>query len=93
MAVAEDVRTDDELREQAVARLAKKREFISHAMAYLMVNAILIAIWAMTGAGFFWPIFPLMGWGIGIGFHAWDTYSRPPTEERIRKEIDRLRRV
>ena len=34
-----------------------------------------------------------MGWGIGLIFHAWDTYGQQvPTEEEISKEIDALRR-
>ena len=54
---------------------------------------LLIAIWAVTGAGFFWPVFPLLGWGIGLGFNAWDTYGRRPiSEEQIRREAERLRR-
>ena len=83
---------DDRLREQAVERLKEKREFGAHLLAYIMVNGLLVAIWAMTGTGFFWPVFPLMGWGIGLAFHAWDAFGRPPTEDRIRREMERLRR-
>ena len=92
MVMTERVEEEQGLREQAVTRLRAKREFTAHLLAYVMVNTILIAVWAMTGAGFFWPIFPLMGWGIGIAFHAWDTFGRPPTEERIHREMERLRR-
>jgi 2TM domain len=56
------------------------------------VNALLIGIWASTGAGFFWPVFPLLGWGIGIAFHALEVYRGEPSEEEIAKEMDRLRR-
>ncbi len=41
-----------------------------HATIYVVVNVMLIAIWAATGGGYFWPIWPLMGWGIGLGCHA-----------------------
>ena len=34
--------------------------------AFVLVNVLLIAIWAASGAGYFWPIWPLLGWGIGI---------------------------
>jgi hypothetical protein len=34
--------------------------------AYVAVNLMLIVIWAVTGAGYFWPIWPLLGWGIGL---------------------------
>src|SRR5438552_3785580 len=27
-----------------------------------MVNTFIVAIWAVTGAGFFWPVFPMVGW-------------------------------
>ena len=33
---------------------------------YLLVMAMLIGIWAATGMGYFWPIWPMMGWGIGL---------------------------
>ena len=57
-----------------------------------MVNALLVAIWATTSAGFFWPVFPLFGWGIGLAFHAWDVYSKPATAEQVAAEMERLRR-
>jgi 2TM domain len=82
-----------DLREEAIRSLRKKRDFRSHLVAYLLVNALLVVIWAVTGADFFWPIFPILGWGIGVAFNAWDVYGRRPiTEEAIRREQDRLRR-
>lgn len=80
----------DERRRQALRRLEKRGEFRNHLAAYVLVNALLIVVWAMVGGGFFWPIFPLFGWGIGLFFHGLDTYGRPPSEERIRREMDRL---
>jgi uncharacterized membrane protein len=81
---------EDELREKAVTRLRKKREFGAHLLSYILVNAFLVTIWAVTGAGFPWPVFPLLGWGIGLVFHAWDVYRDEPTEDQIRREITRL---
>ena len=34
--------------------------------AFVAVNLLLIVIWAATGAGYFWPIWPLLGWGLGL---------------------------
>jgi 2TM domain-containing protein len=80
------------LREQAVARLKKKRDFRSHLFIYLAVNAVLVVIWAVTSGGFFWPIFPILGWGVGVAANAWDVYGRKPiSEDEIRREADRLR--
>jgi hypothetical protein len=85
-------RSEEELREAALAQLRKKRDFRTHIFIYVLVNAMLVLIWAVTGAGFFWPIFPILGWGIGVGANAWDVYARKPiTEEEIRREAERLR--
>ena len=80
------------LREQAIQRLKKKRDFKTHVLIYVAVNTFLVVIWAVTSAGFFWPIFPILGWGIGVLANAWDVYGRKPiSEEEIRREADRLR--
>lgn len=34
--------------------------------AYLSVMALLVTIWALTGAGYFWPVWPALGWGLGL---------------------------
>lgn len=80
------------LRTKALESIRKKREFMSHLAAYVLVNGFLIALWAtVAGGGFFWPMFPLIGWGIGLFFHGWDVYQREPSEARIRREMDRMR--
>jgi 2TM domain len=84
--------SEQELRKLAVSRLKKKRDFSTHVVIYVIVNAMLVGIWAVTGAGFFWPIFPILGWGIGVGANAWDVYGRKPiTEEEVHRETERLR--
>ena len=83
---------DERLREAALTRLRKKTDFHAHILAYVMVNTFLVGIWAVTGHGFFWPIFPILGWGIGVAFNAWDVYRRQDySEDQIRREMDRLR--
>jgi uncharacterized ion transporter superfamily protein YfcC len=86
--------SEEELRSQAVERLRKKRDFKAHVLIYLLVNAFLVVIWAVSSNGdeFFWPIFVIVGWGIGVVANAWDVYGRKPiTEDEIRRETDRLR--
>jgi hypothetical protein len=46
----------------------------------------------ITGANFFWPIFPILGWGIGLAFHARDVYWGDTfSEQRIRREMQRMK--
>jgi hypothetical protein len=85
--------SEADLREQAIAQLKKKRDFRTHLFMYVAVNAMLVVIWAITSdGGLFWPIFPILGWGIGVAGNAWDVYGRKPLrEEDIQREQQRLR--
>ncbi len=84
------VQETETLRQQAVKRLQKKRDFHIHLLIYVMVNSFLVVIWWMTGAPIFWPIFVMAGWGIGIVANAWDAYGRVPTEGQIQHEMEKL---
>ena len=84
------LRTEDQLREQAVTELRKRHELAGHVIAFVMVNTFLVVIWYVSGAGFFWPAFPIFGWGIGIVFHAWDVLSPQPSEAAVRNAMDRI---
>lgn len=81
---------DQELRREAIDRLQKRSDFWTHLTAYVLVNAVIIIVWFVVGGGFFWPIFPLAGWGIGLFFHGMDVFRKPYSEQRIRREMDRL---
>ncbi len=78
-------------RDRAMQQLKKRRDFRGHLLIYVLVNVFLVAIWAITNPhGFFWPIFIIGGWGIGVVMNAWDVYwRREITEEDIQHEIER----
>jgi hypothetical protein len=83
--------TEEELRTQATERVRKRRDLSAHVVVYVIVNAGLIGVWAMTG-GYFWPAWVLFCWGIGLTLNVWDVYfRRPVTEHDIAQEMDRLR--
>ena len=85
--------SDAELREQAIRQLKKRRDFKIHLLIYIMVNAFLTVVWFASNASFYWPIFCVVGWGIGIVANAWDAYSNDvPTESQISHQMDRMRR-
>mgnify|MGYP001813421075 FL=1 len=81
----------DERRDAAIGRITAKREFRNHALIYGAVNLLLVVIWAASGAGYFWPIWVIAGWGAGLAAHAWRTYGqRSISEEDIVGEMQRL---
>jgi hypothetical protein len=44
-------------------------DFSEHLRIFLAIQLLLVAIWAVTGAGYFWPVWPFLGWGIGVAVH------------------------
>ena len=53
----------------------------------LAVNLLLIAVWAL-GRGYFWPIWPILGWGVALALHYWTVFlQRPISEDEIRREM------
>lgn len=86
--------SDEERRTAAISRLQNKREYKQHALVYFAVNALLIIVWAASGAGYFWPIWVIGGWGIGLALHGWKIWGQQPiTEEEILEETRRLKRT
>jgi 2TM domain-containing protein len=85
---------DSAPRERAIRRLKKRRDFYGHLLVYALVNGFFVAIWAVTDPhGFFWPIFLILGWGIGLVLNAWDVLRRDTfSEEQIQREMTRLQR-
>ena len=88
--------TDDEaeLRRVAERRADVKLAFRSHLMAYLLVNTGLVAINLFeTPHGYFWAIWPIVGWGLGLAAHGLATFqfATDARERAIEAELRRLR--
>lgn len=59
-----------------MTRAEASHAFVEHARSYVMVNALLVVIWLVTSpGGYFWPIWPILGWGLGLVFHAIGTFG------------------
>ena len=79
-------------RDEARKRVQAKRDFGSHLVAFVVINAVLIGVWAMTGGGYFWPAWLFALWGAGLVLHAWDVYlRRPVTDADVDAELRRDR--
>ena len=85
--------TEGDLRKQALSSIKRKRAFRHVVFIYIVVNLVLIGIWALSGAGYFWPGWVIGGWGIGLAFQGWGAYGRRReiTEDEVSQEMSRLR--
>jgi hypothetical protein len=84
-------------RELAIKRLRAKNGFKIHLLVYLAINTMSVVSWAFTSAGkpfpqgFFWPIFLIAGWGVGLVIHGYIAYrGNVYTEDQIQRELKQL---
>ena len=88
--------TDEEIYQVARKRVEEKKGFFTHLATYIVVNVVLVIIWALTGADYPWFVWPLFGWGVGLVFHflgvfgfhrgtAWESREIEKEAERLRK--------
>jgi uncharacterized protein DUF1707/2TM domain-containing protein len=66
--------TADLPKERRRTRQARRRrkalaELRSHRVAFAVAAPGMVAIWALTGADYFWPVWPILGWGSGLFCH------------------------
>lgn len=85
--------TGPDEREHVRRHLLARQDFGSHLLAYVVINVLLVVVWATTGHGYFWPGWVLAGWGAALILHARETFWRQPvTEADIDEEIRRRNR-
>ena len=53
-----------------------RRTLQTHAVVYALVMALLVFIWLTTGAGYFWPQWSIVGWGLLLALHGWFAEGR-----------------
>jgi hypothetical protein len=82
----------DPHRAEARKRVQAKRDFATHVVVFVVINAFLIGVWAVTSRDYFWPGWVLAGWGVALVLHAWDVFwRRPITEDDVDAELRRRR--
>jgi hypothetical protein len=88
----------DSLRSRAEERVDKKIKFYRNLQAYIIVNALLAIINALFSPEFWWVMFPVFFWGIGVlvdflkAFVFIDNFDSDDYRERkIQEEMDKLR--
>jgi Domain of unknown function (DUF1707)/2TM domain len=44
--------------------------FQRHLGVFTVMSLFFIAVWALSGGGYFWPAWAMLGWGIALGIQA-----------------------
>ena len=80
---------EDQRRSAAIGRLQAKRGFQGNLISFVAVSVLLTVIWALSGRGYFWPVWVIGFWGLGLAMHAWTVYGRGGiTEADIQREME-----
>lgn len=82
-------------KDQLLWEIAGRRaSFKYHLIIYFVVTGFLWAIWLFTGApsnnGRPWPIWPSLGWGLGLAFHYMGAYVFPQKND-VEREYRKLK--
>ena len=68
----------------------RRRELREHVFSYLIVNAMLVAVNWISSGKLTWAVWPILGWGVGLAFHAWATLNSD--SESFQEEFEQFRR-
>ena len=75
---------------QTALQIQRWRDFGSQVLAYGIGNVVFIVIWAIQGRGFFWPMYPLLVWGLGLSVQHFTVVIRGQiTDEEVRRSLSR----
>ncbi|TDH26215.1 2TM domain-containing protein [Segetibacter sp. 3557_3] len=76
-------------------QLARRRaSFKWNLRSYVILNVLFVIVWYFSsGPGsYYWPIWPMLGWGIGLASHYFSAYHEGRFNT-IEKEYDKLKQA
>jgi hypothetical protein len=93
METAEQTARDAQERLVAARRIKRRRDFLWHLVTYLVINGLMVFVWAIGPRATFWPVWLMVFWGIGLAFHAYYALGRQEvTEVDVDAELRRSAR-
>ena len=77
----------------AKRKVETRMSFYTHLAVYLVVNTLLTILNLLFTGGYFWAIWPMIGWGSGLIIHGLFTFVFDPEsslkERLIEKEMQK----
>ena len=86
--------TEEQIYEEASKRVKDRRRFYGGLTTYLIVNGVLVVIWALSGQGYPWFLWPLGIWGIFVlgDYLRIFVFGKRSDQQAIEKEIEKIKR-
>jgi len=86
--------SEEQIYEEASRRVKEKKRFYGDLTTYLIVNAVLVVIWALTDRGYMWFLWPLGIWGVFVLGHGLRifVFGEKSDHEAIEKEVEKMKK-
>jgi len=86
--------SEEQMDEEASKRVKERKRSYAGLATYAVVNAALVVIWALSGRGYPWFLWPL---GIGSVFVLGDflrifVFGKGSDDEAIKKEVEKMKK-
>ena len=69
--------------ERATERTQARRDAVAFTISGPLVTALLIAVWAAMGSGYFWPLWPMLGMSIALLVALWRAFGPIPGAQTV----------
>ncbi len=83
--------SSDKLYDQVRTRVKSRKKFYSHILTWVIMSVFFILINLFT-TDYFWAIFPILAWGIGVAFHGIQVFSDEWEDQEVEREYHRLKK-
>ena len=81
--------SNDEARQEAIHRLHQRRGFLNYVIGAVVVSLFMVLIWFISGRGYFWPVWVMGGFAVGLIFYGVNqVMHKPLTEDQIQREME-----
>ena len=67
-------------------RVQARRDALLLTLTGPLITLVLLAAWAATGAGYFWPLWPMLGMSIAVLVALWRAFGPMPQAGAVAPE-------
>jgi hypothetical protein len=73
----------------AAGQDAARAALLRSVLWYGLVSLVLLVVWAMSGRDYFWPVWPMLGFALLLGWQAFGVLGSRPEDRGRRRDRDR----
>lgn len=63
------------VKKEKMSHSQQRKEFKSHLFAFMAINGFLVLLNLVVSPGYFWAIYPILGWSLGLLLHGIKVYT------------------